>query len=194
MKKLTILLSIVLLFGCSSKSKFEDPIKASIIKDAMGIDLKVKFNEIKPIDTVLVSESVANWYLLYRGEGESEMDAKNNARRNFEEYQELANKDPQEYGNKAKNWKWIYERINNLGKHELATDVDYYVVKTNYTFFNPLIKVNMTLDKIFIFSSQMEVLYSGDMESFNKLKNEYTKTPLLKYEIAMYSKMENIQF
>ncbi len=193
MKKLTILLSLLFIIGCSSKSKFEDPIKAQLIKDALGVDIKPKFNTLKVIDTVYVKESKENWYVLYSLPNQSKDSARAAAVKALEYFKELYDNDPANNNDHYKSWRWINDRITSLDKRN-DNDVDYYVLKTNYTFFNPLLNQRISNDRVFILSDKFEVLYAGDEDNWKKIENEYTKTPLLKYEIAMYFNKEDIQY
>jgi|GEM_PF-5035957 len=191
MKKFIIILSLIILAGCGSKNKFEEPIKASLIKDALGIDIKPKFNTLDVIDTIYVGESKDHWYSVYGLRDQPRDSSRSAARWMLESYQNKYKEDPLSNENDVKVWHYLNYRITELEKHN-DSEVDYFVVKANYTFLNPLVNQRITNERVYILSNTLEVLYSGDIDEWKKYEYQFTETPLVKYETAMCFKKEGM--
>jgi hypothetical protein len=181
----TIVAAMFIMTGCEKESPFWEPIKKDIINDAMGVDFDFKLIELEVRDTVFVSESIDDWFLLNNDSGESREDCVNGVEAFVNEMKDIYKQtgEPEEVDYTV--WKYKLDRIKYLQSKQ-PSEIDYYVVFVNYQFENIMLDNRITtIYRYYLVSPQMEVTNDMEEEDFKEIEKEYNSTPLLKYEFWM---------
>ena len=198
MKKL-IFFSVLICFVSCTKNPFKETVLNSIKKDAMGIDLKPKFITFEVLDTVYNKELVDDWYLM-----NSDMSPKKDSIKiKLAEFAknckfltnhfEYTGHDSKYYADYVIIANYKLDRIKQLETRK-STNIEYYVIKTEYKIINPIINnAEVTVSEIILISDKLEVIIKKNADDFAKVAEKCKQTPYLKYEALILSEKTGLQ-
>jgi hypothetical protein len=175
MKQFILFITFLSIFSCKQADPNQLIIDSYLQEIAMGVKLENDFKEIKHIKDVKSSELLDDLYKQLEFENTMHKDTVLKKLDNFLSKDYIEDKEV---------WQFKRDRFNHASKND-ANLVSYSLIEATHEFKNPLINnALMSVTRTYIIGDG-KVLGAIEKKDYEKYKKEYSKTPLLMYEVAI---------